>query len=191
MEKQHSSVKRAVHDVEEAVGGLEFCNSMGALPRNERQVSYVKNSAKEKVVDPVLDITRKMKLESKDGAEKFMWCYSLDDDSPKVILFTDNQLDDLVNFCCNDVGGHKSLLYVDVTFQLGPFFVLMTTYKNTTLFTKRSDPPTFPLMIGPMMLCMLKDKATYLTLFQKLTAQVTGLKAYLQGYSTDSEASLR
>ena len=72
MEKQHSSVKRAVHDVEEAVGGLEFCNSMGALPRNERQVSYVKNSAKEKVVDPVLDITRKMKLESKDGAEKFM-----------------------------------------------------------------------------------------------------------------------
>ena len=133
----------------------------------------------------------KLKLESEDGAEKFIRCYSLDDDSPKVILFADDQLDDIVNFCCNDIAGHKSLLYVDVTFQLGPFFVLMTTYKNTTLFTKRSDSPTCPLMVGPMMLCMLKDKSTYLTLFQKMTAQVPGLKVYLQGYSTDSEAPLR
>ena len=42
-----------------------------------------------------------------------------------------------------------------------------------------------------MMLCMLKDKSTYLTLFQNITAQVPGLKVYLQGYSTDSEAPLR
>jgi len=41
------------------------------------------------------------------------------------------------------------------------------------------------------MLCMLKDKSTYLTLFQKLTAQVPGLKVHLQGYSTDSEVPLR
>ena len=100
-------------------------------------------------------------------------------------MFTDDQVDDLVNFCCIDVPGHKSLLYVDATFQLGPFFVLMTTYKNTTVFTM------CPLMIGPMMLCLLKDKLTYLTLFQKLTAQVPGLKVHLQGYSTDSEVPLR
>ena len=67
----------------------------------------------------------------------------------------------------------------------------MTTYKNTTVFTKRSDPPTCPLMIGPMMLCLLRDNLTYLTLFQKLTAQVPGLKVHLQGYSTDSEVPLR
>ena len=69
--------------------------------------------------------------------------------------------------------------------------IIMTTYKNTTVFTKRSDPPMCPLMIGPMMLCLLKDKLTYLTLFQKLTAQVPGLKVHLQGYSTDSEVPLR
>ena len=59
-----------------------------------------------------------MKMESERGAEKFVKCYSLDDDSLKVILFTDDQVDDLVNFCCNDVPGHKSLLYVDVTVSL-------------------------------------------------------------------------
>ena len=108
-----------------------------------------------------------------------------------MVLFSDDQVDDLANFCCNDLVGHKSLLYVDVTFQTWPIFVLMTTYKNTTVFTKRSDPPSCPLMIGPMMLCILKEKTTYLTLFQKLTAQVPGLNVYLQGYSTDVEVSLR
>ena len=180
--KEHCGLKRAVHDVEEAVGGLEFCSSKGALPRGARQASYFKTIANEKVVDPILDITRKMKMESERGADKI----SLDDDSPKVVLFSDDQVDDLVNFCCNDVVGHNSLIYVDVT-----FFVLMTTYKNTTVFTKLSDPPSCPLMIGPMMLCMLKEKTTYLTLFQKLTAQVPGLKVYLQGYSTDAEVPLR
>ena len=119
--KQHSGLKRTIHDVEKAVGGLEFCNSKGALPRGERQASYINNTSNEKVLDPILDITQKMKMESERGAEKFVRCYSLDDDSPKVVLFTDDQVDDLVNFCCNGAPGHKSLLYVDVTFQLGPF----------------------------------------------------------------------
>ena len=92
-----------------------------ALPRGERQASYIKNTSNEKVLDSILDITQKMKMESERGAEKFVRCYSLDDDSPKVVLFTDDQGDDLVNFCCHEVLGHKSLLYVDVTFQLGPF----------------------------------------------------------------------
>jgi len=119
--KQYSGLKRAVHDVEEAVGELEFCNSKGALPRGERQASYFKNTSNEKVLDPILYITQKMKTESERGTEKFVRCYGLDDDSLKVVLFTNDQVDNLVNFCCNDVPGHKSVLCVDVTFQLGPF----------------------------------------------------------------------
>ncbi|CAH3163407.1 unnamed protein product, partial [Porites lobata] len=46
-------------------------------------------------------------------------------------------------------------------------------------------------MLGPVMLCMLKDKATYLTLFQKISAQVPGLQVNLKGYCTDSEEALR
>ncbi|CAH3147135.1 unnamed protein product [Pocillopora meandrina] len=41
------------------------------------------------------------------------------------------------------------------------------------------------------MLCMLRDKATYVTLFQKMTAKMPGLKVFLQAYSTDGEKPLR
>lgn len=181
-------LKRAVHEVETEVGDLENCNSIGALPRNERQAKYLKSKdARGRIADPILAITEKMKTEEK----KFVRCYSLDNESPKVILFSDEQVEDIVNFCCNEVDGHTSMLYVDVTFKLGPFFVLVTTYRNTTLFTKRSNPPTCPVMLGPVMLCMLKDKSTYLTLFQKLSAQVPGLQVSLKGYCTDSEQVLR
>lgn len=181
-------LKRAVHEVETEVGDLEKCNSVGALPRNERQAKYLKaKDARGRIADPIFAITKKMKTEEK----KFVRCYSLDDKSPKVILFTNEQVEDIVNFCCNKVDGHMSMLYVDVTFKLGPFFVLVTTYRNTTLFTKRSNPPTCPVMLGPVMLCMLKDKSTYLTLFQKLSAQVPGLQVSLKGYCTDSEEALR
>ncbi len=184
-------LKRVAHKVEKAVGGIEYCKSKGALLQDENQAKYLKNTCTNKVSDPILGITQKIKLETvEDASDKFIRSYSLDEDSPKVILFTNDQVDDIVNFCCNDVDGHKSLLCIDITFQLGPFFLMMITYKNTTLYTKR-DPPTCPLMVGPMTLCMIKDKGTYLTLFQKLTAQVPGLKLYLQGYSSDSESALR
>ncbi|CAH3181480.1 unnamed protein product, partial [Porites evermanni] len=35
------------------------------------------------------------------------------------------------------------------------------------------------------------DKATYITLFQKITARLPGVKAYLQAYCTDGELALR
>ena len=44
-------------------------------------------------------------------------------------------------------------------------------------------------MIGPLMLCMLKNECTYLTLFQKMAAHVPGLKGYLQGYASDHKKS--
>ena len=109
------------------MGGLEHCNSVGQLPRNERQVKYLKGEWwPRKVEDTIFQITEKMKEETQKG-KKFIRTYSLHNDSPKIVLLTDEQLDDIANFCCNDVDGHKSfIIYADVTFQLGSFFVLVT-----------------------------------------------------------------
>lgn len=74
---------------------------------------------------------------------------------------------------------------------MGPFFVLVTSYRNTTPYTKNSSPRVCPVLLGPIMLCMLKDKASYITLFQKMTARIPGLKVYLQAYCTDGEKALR
>ena len=81
------------------------------------------------------------------------------------------------------------MLFIDITFQLGPFYLLLTAYQNTNLFVKATEG--CPTMIGPLMLCMLKDECTYLTLFRKMTAHMPGLKGYLQGYTSDHEKSLR
>ena len=42
-----------------------------------------------------------------------------------------------------------------------------------------------------MMLCLLKDEETNLSLFQKITAKIPSLKMFLQGYASDSEKALR
>ena len=116
-----AGLKRVVYQVEEDVGCLKKCKSGGQLPRNERQAKYLKVECQPRkpVKDPIFQITEKMKEQAQTG-EKFIRAYSLDDDSPKVILFTDDHLADIANFCCNDIDSHKSILYADVTFQLGP-----------------------------------------------------------------------
>ena len=125
-------MKRVVQETDK-VGGLKHCNSVGQLPRNERQVKYLKGEwPPRKVEDPIFQITEKMKEETQKG-KKFIRGYSLHDDSAKVVLLTNEQLDDIANFCCNDVDGHKSIIYADVTFQLGPFFVLVTSYRKKSL----------------------------------------------------------
>ena len=105
----------------------------GQLPRNPRQVSYEKNKSALKSVDPLQNVTALMKEEGGSGKEKFVRTYSLDDDLPKVVLFLDSQLDDICNFACNNTQDMSSVLGIDLTFELGPFFVLVTTYENTIL----------------------------------------------------------
>ena len=83
----------------------------------------------------------------------------------------------------------KCLLISDTTFQFGPFYLLLTVYSNTCLFYEGIN--TCPVMLGPLMLCLLKDQYTYDTLFQKTSSTVPGLACYLQGYASDCEKALR
>ena len=158
-------------------------------PKGRDQAKFIRSKEKKNRDDPIYDITQKMRMYQESNEERYIRSYSYDDGSPKVVAFTDSQLEDIANYCCNDVDGHKSLLFSDITFQLGPFYLLLTAYANTTLYYKGNA--NCPIMIGPLMLCLLKDKTTYITLFQKLLSKVPGIGVFLQGYATDSEAALR
>lgn len=57
-------------------------------------------------------------------------------DLPTVMLYTDRQLDNIVKFCCHRRPNQVSELGVDLTFQLGPFYLVVTSYKNTVLQVK-------------------------------------------------------
>ena len=77
----------------------------------------------------------------------------------------------------------------DITFHLGPFYLLLNVYNNPCLFYEVTN--ICPVMLGPLMLCLLKDQCTYDTLFQKMNSVVPGLASYLQGYASDCEKALR
>ena len=77
----------------------------------------------------------------------------------------------------------------DITFHLGPFYLLLNVYNNPCLFYEVTN--ICPVMLGPLMLCLLKDQCTYDTLFQKMSSTVPGLACYLQGYASDFERALR
>ena len=109
-------------------------------------------------------------------------------DLPTVILFTNQQIDNLVKFCCLTKKGFISELGVDLTFQLGPFYLLVTSYKNTLLEVKGTS--TSPSFLRPMMICLTKDYQTYLSFVHRLVREVPGISRYLHVYGTDSEDAL-
>lgn len=70
-----------------------------------------------------------------------------------------------------------------------PFYVLVTTYKNTLLKLKNgTDSASFP---GPSMVCVTKEEATYLSFVHCLLRAVPGLSQYLHATGTDGEPILR
>jgi len=64
----------------------------------------------------------------------------------QVILCTKRQLKELKQFCTNPE--LCSPLNVDVTFNMGDFYVAVTTYRNLLLKTKNN---CHPVMIDPIM----------------------------------------
>ena len=54
-------------------------------------------------------------------------------DHPTIMLFTDQQVDDMVRFCCHDRASFVSELGVDVTFQLGPFYLVIQYSESRAL----------------------------------------------------------
>ena len=148
-------VKRAVHEVEVAVGGM-YADSASAssLPRNERQARYLKSKDKETSKSDPVSALLDMQLEEE---KPFIRSVTVDRNSPIIVLFSDEQIKDLKKFCCNE-DGPNSPLCIDMTFNLGNFYVVVTTYKRLQLLTKRSNNE--PIILGPVMMCMKKDRPT-------------------------------
>ena len=177
-------VKRAVHEVEVAVGGM-YADSASSLPRNERQARCLKSKDKETSKSDPVSALLDMQLEEE---KPFIRSVTVDRNSPIIVLFSDEQIKDLKKFCCNE-DGPNSPLCIDMTFNLGNFYVVVTTYKHLQLLTKRSNNE--PVILGPVMMCMKKDRPTYQFLFQQINSHCPEIKDQLKAYGTDVELPLR
>ena len=60
------------------------------------------------------------------------------DDSVSCVLFTDQQIYDIDRFCANTGSTNTSVLGVDPTFNLGEFYVTVTTYENLLLINRKT-----------------------------------------------------
>lgn len=184
------NTKRALFQTVKDVGGVSGAASTSSLPRNYTQAKHIKQKlgltpgSSEKSNDPLLAVLELQKS-TFPGFIREVVC----NDLPTIMLYTDNQLDNIVKFCCHKKTGLVSELGLDVTFQLGPFYVLVTTYKNTLLNVKGGSHS--PSCMGPVMICMTKEEGTYLSFIHCLLREVPGLSQYLHATGTDSELALR
>ena len=186
--KGNDGPKRALFRTVKDVGGVLGVENLGTLPRNERQIKYLKKKHldtgdSKSSGDPLATVIELQKAVL-PGFIRDVVC----NDLPTVILFTDQQIDNLVKFCCLKKEGYVSELGVDLTFQLGPFYLLVTSYKNTLLEVKETKHS--PSFLGPMMICLTKNHQTYLSFVHRLVREVPGFSNYLHVYGTDGEDAL-
>ena len=187
-----NNTKRALFQTVKEVGGITGAASTSSLPRNYRQAKHIKetlgltpgSSGQRSAHDPLLSVLDLQK-NSLSGFIREVVC----NDLPTIMLYTDKQMDNIIKFCCHTKAGLVSEFGLDVTFQLGPFYVLVTTYKNTLLKVK--DGSHSPTCLGPMMICLTKEQSTYLSFMHCLLRDAPGLSQYLHATGTDNEPGLR
>lgn len=81
---------------------MKNVDAVGQLPRNIDQVKYQLKKLQNKENDPIYSITSSMRTESESReGERSIRTYTLDDQSLKVLLFMNHQIDEIINFCCN------------------------------------------------------------------------------------------
>ena len=133
--------------------------------------------------DPLQDLVVKFKEQS-GQPDQFIQSIQLVPD-PNIILFNKTQLNDLEQFCASP--DKASVVGIDVTFNLGKFYVTVCTYQNFRVVNERGK---HPIMIGPTLIHSSKDQSKFSILFQEITSKKPSLATLLRAYGTDGEQAL-
>ena len=91
----------------------------------------------------------------------------------------------MAQFCA--ASGKASVVDIDVTFNLGMFYVTLCAYQNFRLVNEKD---THPVMIGPTLIHSSKDQQNFAVLFQEITTKTPSLATSLRAYGTDGEQAL-
>lgn len=165
-------------------GGVIDTHAISSLPRYTKQIEYLTQKPSERVKkDPLASVVELQKT-TFPGFIRDVVC----NDLPTVMLFTDQQFNNIVNFCCHERVNQVSELGVDVTFQLRPFYVLVTSFKNTVLRVKGAN--NHPSFLGPVMICITRDESTYLSFLHCLIREKPSLGEFVHATGSDDERAL-
>ena len=146
--------KVALHQVSQKLGSS---SSSGQQPKNYNQASYARNIIKsrfESMKNPVDDLLQAVYMCKKPSEKFFREVQS----APDGMCVIDTQLNDVSRFCAIPKRGVAEVLPVDLTFKLGEFYVLVTSFKNPMFINKLGKHPTH---IGPVQIQHRKLLSSY------------------------------
>lgn len=181
---KNSKPKEVVHKILSQKGGIHEITSPGEHVKNRQQVSSFKYVMREeRNGDPLLNLMELSKEQSLDKETAFVRDVSA---SPELTVFlaTKQQLTDIERFCTNT--DHFSALGVDATFNVGKYFLTLTTYKHLMLETKKKTNPVF---LGPALIHQRRLFDSYFTLPSSMIKYNPNLQGLLV-YGSDGEKNL-
>ena len=187
---QTSTPKVAVNLLFEEKGGIENVCSSGDIARDRQQAANFRRDVKEKenriassCPDPLLTVMDRCKLEQRDPMLTFIREVS---SAPEMLIVLANsfQLAEIKRFCTNPA--HFCVLGVDVTFNIGDYYVCLTTYRDLMLKTQSG---VNPVMLGPILLHQRKLFSSYYTLPSTMIRYDPDLQGIL-AFGTDGELAL-
>lgn len=149
---------KVLRDVENIQGGVMNAKSGCDLPRDRRQIYNAKKASKAYVEGASLSDYKKDTLaqvmqmckDTSSSTDAFVRSVEAAPE-PMCVVATDQQLCDLECFC---LGTLSSVLSVDPTFNLGPFYITPITYHNLLVKTKNGN---HPIMLGPVLIHQTKQ----------------------------------
>ena len=160
--------KSVISAVDADAGGVSGASSASQLSRNRRQVynshrvsASVSNFSSKH--DPLFELVQRCKTDMMPGGRKFIRTVNFDT-GPCCVLATDGQLKNLVRFCTSP--GNSCVLGIDPTFNLGKFYVTVTTFTYSHVVNKNTDRS--PNFFGPVFVATEKTYEAYYFFFSTL-----------------------
>jgi len=177
--------KAVYHQVYDENGGMLTANSASDLPRNRKQVVNHKPPLLSKKIDSLAILLQECKRQQMCRNEDAFIREVTGAPELRCVLAFDWQLEEIVQFCTEP--SSFTVFSADPTFNLGPFNLTVTTYRNLKVVTKRDGK--HPLMIGPLLLSQTKTTESYMYFFGKLGALNRDIRNIL-AFGTDGEEAL-
>ena len=142
----------AYSDVFEAAGGIDNSKSMSEEPRNKSRVYNACKSVKSESgqdKDEIFDLLSLLKEHQAMEEGGFLKEVQIGS-TPCAILASKRQLNNVVMYCCQPT--QFSVSGIDAKFELGDFYVTLTTYINPSLRNCRTN--SSPVFLGPTFIHM-------------------------------------
>lgn len=173
----------AINNLMMEKGGEIYAKSAACVPRDSRQIGYLREKKCTKDPNPLYSIMLECKV-AQGKAEIFVQDVKAAP-QPMCVLSFNRQLDDMERFLTNN--NQFGILTVDTTYNLGDFYVTALTYPHLMLqdvTTKRS-----PLLLGPV----LVHQSTSFSAFNYFASTLVGCRPSLRqvlAFGSDGDKAL-